>query len=343
MVIVHIIGDEKFAPEYIELVNEKFNKSDHIFLILSYSKDRKYVCDGFADNVIILFKDISSSLKMLSWIRKGDKIIFHGLFSRIAMFLVMISGASKKTYSCLWGGDLYIHDRENKIVHSIKKHILTRCRGIAMELEDDYFLTRDWYGAQCKYFPCLLYMSNVVRKKYEYIKNDSKTIRILIGNSATQSNRHKEVLNNLKQLENEDVELIIPLSYGDTKYADEIEKKSKEMFPGKVRVLRDFMPIEDYLGILNEVDTAIFAHKRQQGLGNIISLVSMGKKVYIPQDVTVYKSLIRYGIGVYKTETIQETVLQRIPDDVAIQNINKMYDRFSKEQLIKDWEAIFND
>ena len=41
------------------------------------------------------------------------------------------------------------------------------------------------------------------------------------------------------------------------------------------------LPLSDYLKILGKIDIAIFNHERQQAVGNITSLLGLGKKVYI--------------------------------------------------------------
>lgn len=40
----------------------------------------------------------------------------------------------------------------------------------------------------------------------------------------------------------------------------------------------DFMDFNEYINFLSTIDIAIFNHKRQQGMGNIITLLGMGKK-----------------------------------------------------------------
>lgn len=38
------------------------------------------------------------------------------------------------------------------------------------------------------------------------------------------------------------------------------------------------MPFEEYLGLLAKIDIAILNHKRQQAMGNITTLLGLGKK-----------------------------------------------------------------
>ena len=41
------------------------------------------------------------------------------------------------------------------------------------------------------------------------------------------------------------------------------------------------MPFNQYLEFLGKIDIAIFNHRRQQGFGNAITLLGLGKKVYL--------------------------------------------------------------
>ena len=46
-------------------------------------------------------------------------------------------------------------------------------------------------------------------------KDEKQIINILIGNSATETNNHIEVLDLLSKFKNEDIKIYVPLSYGD--------------------------------------------------------------------------------------------------------------------------------
>lgn len=48
--------------------------------------------------------------------------------------------------------------------------------------------------------------------------------------------------------------------------------KGKELFGEKFIPLTEFMTFEKYLEFLGSIDIAIFAHKRQQAMGNTITI-----------------------------------------------------------------------
>lgn len=51
------------------------------------------------------------------------------------------------------------------------------------------------------------------------------------------------------------------------------------LFGDNFILLTEFLSPEEYAKILANVDVAIFAHRRQQALGNILALIYIGKKV----------------------------------------------------------------
>ena len=48
------------------------------------------------------------------------------------------------------------------------------------------------------------------------------------------------------------------------------------------------MPLEKYIQFLWKMDIAIFDFKQQAALGNIMNLLYMGKKIFLPSDNIMY-------------------------------------------------------
>src|SRR5690606_3405679 len=103
-------------------------------------------------------------------------------------------------------------------------------------------------------------------------KTDS-TVNILVGNSADPSNNHLEILDKLLPYKDADIQIYTPLSYGDQDHAKLVSEYGKKLFSEKFSPVTDFMKEENYLNFLCSIDIAIFNHKRQQGMGNITTLL----------------------------------------------------------------------
>ena len=110
------------------------------------------------------------------------------------------------------------------------------------------------------------------------------------------------------------------------------------MFGDKFCPLMDFMPLAQYNQILDEVDIAIFAHNRQQAMGNIINLLGRGKTVYLRADTSSYALLTKLNIKVCSLDDLS-LVVQTC--EVAIANNQRVRNYFSEENLVSQLRIIF--
>lgn len=123
---------------------------------------------------------------------------------------------------------------------------------------------------------------------------------ILVGNSATPENNHLEVFELIKNSINVDGKrIIVPLSYGDAKYRDEIITIGKSYFCDQFVPLVDFMPKDQYISLLNSCGFVFFNHLRQQAMGNIIITLMKGAKIFMNSRSPAYKWLIDKGATVF--------------------------------------------
>ena len=203
----------------------------------------------------------------------------------------------------------------------------------------DVELARKWYGAKGKHMECLMYPSNIFTP-VELPNVGHTTTTILIGNSADPSNNHYEVFDHLKKLEDQNFKLVCPLTYGDKDNAERIGAEGFKQFGDRFVPLLDFMPYEDYLKVLVEIDIAIFAHRRQQGMGNAITLLGLGKKVYMRSDVTPWAMFNGLGVKIFDLLKIN---LSAMDDSVLKENKLRIKDNFSKVMLIRQLHNIFKD
>ncbi len=123
---------------------------------------------------------------------------------------------------------------------------------------------------------------------------------ILIGNSATWSNNHFDLFEQLRGLDLEDRQIVMPLSYGgaDSKQVgDAVVQRAHDLF-GRERVvaLRDWMSVAEYNRTLSRCSTVFMNHTRGQAMGNICSMLIRGARVYLRPE-NPYVEFIE-GLGV---------------------------------------------
>ena len=352
---LHIMHNDKFIAPYIEFINKNFKSKEHFFLIIGgFPKSeilwKEYENNFYYEKIIPKNKilKIWELLKFFIFLNKfcknSNKIYFHGLFGKDKiLFLFIFRKYLKKSYWGIWGGDLYSYKNRKKgflrkIYYKIEDYVKGNFYGYITHIKKDYELAQKWYVAQGKYYDCFMYPSNLYRD-FDIKEVNKKYIAIQVGNSADYSNNHFEIFEKLKKFKN--IRIYCPLSYGDKIYADKVIKKGKEIFGEKFIPITKFLEYSKYLEFLSQIDIAIFAHNRQQAVGNITSLLGMKKTVYLKERVTTYSMLKELGVKVKLFNTLDS--LERFEDDILEKNKEIIRESFSEKRLIEDWKKIFED
>ena len=301
--IVHLCHwDPKFIPQVINFINTRFSPTDHRFLILGKAEP----LTGGPENQRTL-GDSDLSLRGLLALREqlagARRIIVHGLFNnRIAGVLSTMPNRLPDCRWVLWGGDLYNQrwQRRNArwyFATLCRKRLCARLGGIATLIPGDVEIARAWLGFRGQHFSCLGYPSNVFEPSQS--PNDSPNgTTVLVGNSATPSNRHARAFELLALTGRTDFRVLCPLSYGDPSYAAEVEAAGLAFFGNRFLPLRRFMTLQEYNRQLDGVTVAVFAHNRQQAVGNCIQLLGRGIRLHLDSQASHYSYFRSAGFPV---------------------------------------------
>jgi len=340
--IAHIAVGDKFIEPFIQFIENHFDSKDHLFLIspmaLYKVKPRS--------NVVMLDERMGRLRKMAEWskaMNKADKIILHGLFDiRVINLLCLQPWLLKKCYWVMWGGDLYHYKLRGRGIRSDiqeakRAFVIKRMGHLVTYIKGDYELAQKWYGARGEYHTCLMYPSNLY-KDYVVPPKQGDTVNILVGNSADPTNNHAEIFEKLMPNKDQNIRIICPLSYGIAEYSDRIVKLGAELFGDKFSPLLDFMPFENYMELLGQIDVAVFAHKRQQAMGNTITLLGLGKKIYMRSDVTSWTIFNEQGIKVFDVDKLD---LKPIEEDLRKKNQARIKSIFTEVALVGQLHSIF--
>lgn len=335
MKIIHLFtfdNNEKFIFKFKEFVNSNFNHENHFFYSIKKTRSLKEI------------------IKLSDLIKEADKIIIHGLTSGyLELLLFCHKSALAKTYWGMWGGDLYYHEIAKKSIsyfirEMIRKSIVPKFGGLVTQIRGDYELARKWYGAQNSYYYCFMYPSNMY-KEYAFSSKAKDKLYIQIGNSGSLTNKHIEVFEKLSKYKDKSIEIICPLSYsGKEEYIKQVIEAGYEIFgKEKFTPITDFMPFDQYLELLAKVDIAIFNHKRQRGLGNITTLLGLGKKVYIREEITTWQFCTDHDLKVYSANGNYDDLFEEMDEGIRQKNIENVKSKFSEEKLVEDLKQIFDE
>lgn len=344
--ILHIMtGKSVFNSGFVNFLNRYFASERHQIAFLG-SDER------INDSKVVFINTKRKGFELIKLMNNAEKIFIHGLFSKeLVLLLFGQPWLLQKSYWVIWGGDLYYYKFRNK---SFKSNIYEFMRGkviknighIVALVEGDYELAKKWYKTEAIYheafYPNVMIYENI--DKTNNSKKRNKKI-IQVGNSADPQNNHIEILNKLLKFKDKDIEIIVPLSYGDRNWAKEVIENGKSLYGDKFKPLVEFLPPEEYQKILNSVDVAIFNHDRQQAVGNILALLHLGKKVFIKNDITTWDFLNKKGLTVYNTYDIDKLSFEEfifVDESLKEKNRKIIEKEFSEDKCAKLWENVFN-
>lgn len=175
-----------------------------------------------------------------------------------------------------------------------------------------------------------------------YIVRNRPT-RIWLGNSSSISNNHLEAIDFLSRYKEEDLEIFCPLSYGEQKYGDVIQKAGERAIGSKFIALREFLERKAYYDLMDRVDVVVMNHQRTQAAGNIWAFLKMGKKIYMNRESTLYQLLKSAGVEVFplsNTGVEFAEFVEPLARDVATANYELFQELFSVKRKRETLEGL---
>lgn len=342
--ILHVMHFDKFISPFVDFVEDHFEDFErHIFFCFGEEHRfpvRRRTNTKFESD----FRTPRQAyLDLVRQMNMSHKIIFHGLFNhRVIRLLAVQPWLFRKSYWVIWGGDLYRsrHSERNWnscVQEVFRRFVIRRIGHLVSATDGDIGLARKWYRANGQHHDCFVYTSNLYKELPIPSKFDEPT-QILLGNSADPDNEHFEALRILEPHKDADIRIYAPLSYGDPNHALAVAVAGTKLFGKKFIALMDFMPLDSYLELLAKIDIAVFNHRRQQGVGNIVTLLGLGKKVYLRSDTTTWGMLNSIGVQIYDTVNFD---LQPIDTLTMEQNRMAIREHFSEGTLVNQLTHLF--
>lgn len=269
----------------------------------------------------------------------ADRIILHG--DPLLHFFALFPSFLKKTSWVIYGQELYSLNKDHGLQNEVKKFVLRKVKNHITHIEGDSILANQMLHSKASFIKSPMYLSNVAETNdfAPEIISQKKLLKVLVGNSTDPTNNHEAIFHKLLKHVN-DIECIYcPLSYGMyDEYKAEVIAIGKKMFGDKFIVLEKFMPFEEYKKFLAGIDVIIFDHNRQEGMGVTITLMSLGKIVYVNPHTTSYESLIRRGFKLFDNNLIAIDGL-KIDRDVSA-NVLRLKEYYSKKVFDDSWIKI---
>lgn len=355
--IVHIFPYEKFTQEYIKFIHDEFDIEEHIFLVYGHN-DSYAICVNHMYNVYFLDKmdDIFNKQETYALVLQSSKIIFH-FFKYKQHLYKQVKKIMHKSYLVFWGGDFYsLFERTDRplfqqiksnVKDAMKVYLIHRSKAVINLVEADYKVLQKRTLYHGKHFRGKYIANHDLRNQYiDHPKSDDPYL-VLVGNSATPTNQHEDVIEWLSRYRDENVKFIFPLSYGNSAYREKIITLGHKKLGSSFEPLTDFMDYDSYMELLSKCCVGIFNNNRQQGMGNINAMVLYGAKTYLRTDTSMWTEFTT------KRQTVHFDIMSipflsfegflQMEEPYKTHNKNKLLEASNREVTFELWTKIFND
>jgi hypothetical protein len=340
--IIHLTTDEKFIDGAMFLFNKAFPNQNQLCVLKPPANPPiRFIKQSKIDFEIVKTKNTLEAVN--NYTNNAEWVVIHGLNEVWADYI--IENTQKKILYVVWGAEVYgnpllynqplhgdytsqlakkierksITQKMKDIINSYRfnlprvnqkeqwqrnKKALNKIDNISViykeEIEfykENKIIREDTNFIKFGYYPIEYFTANI--DENAELGND-----IMIGNSSSLTNNHLEVFEKLKTLEVEN-NIVVPLSYGDKKLAKILIDEGKKMFGKQFKPITDFMPLDDYTRLMQSCGIVIMNQYRQQAVGNIITAVYLGVKVFLDKRNTIYQYLKRNGCYIYSLDDLK--------------------------------------
>lgn len=215
----------------------------------------------------------------------------------------------------------------------------------ATVIPDEFaLLQKSWSFFHAKQVP---FAYATIEDNLQHISVEDRVVGndILIGNSIDASSNHLDVLEKLKSLGIQDRNLILPMNYGEGfEYRAVILKYGSKWFPQTFHPILELLKPADYVSVLKKCSIAIMNHERQQAVGNLISLIWLGSKVFLSENSPVYSFFRRNGIKVYsfQSELTAQNLQSPLQPDVIELNRQMLRQIYGKSSVLQKVQTLVN-
>jgi hypothetical protein len=351
--IIHIFTRlNSYAQEFMNFVSKQFKIEEHLFYFREISQ-KQMVENKYSQQMVSIHGRYFYYCKFPRYLKRSKRIILHSFpISYSLFFWVIQKRYLKKTTWSIWGFDLYWYsfckkNLRNRLFERIRKILIPEVKAVLCPVYKDYLLAGEIYNTRADYYKAMY----PIPTDFEFLKNlkdekpkDNKVLTIQIGNSGTPTNNLIDLLQKLESIKNEQILIYCFLSYGEKDYSEKVIIKGKEIFGNKFRPFTEYLSKEKYAETIYGIDVLIMNNTRQQGLGNILSYLYLGKKVYIRSDSTSFDFFSDNEIKVFDTlelfKNMNTDSIREYSDEIRNKNLKKTRELLDINRFIKEWEPI---
>lgn len=337
---LHIAEPNKFTLPFCDFVRNELGLENHKFLFTTNSLQKSLVKHKNVYYFLSRYREhfFENTKIFYDLCKEADIIYMHGI--QFTILFLFFPQFIRKLAWLINGADLYCSlNKSDYNFFDSNKFVLKRTKTYVSHIEGDVVLANKILKNNASFHYATMYLSNMVNTENFKMRNFGGQVKILVGNSNSKNNNHLYIFEKLKKFENEIEYILCPLNYGnDLEYKKTVIESGLKLFGEKFRTLEDFLSMTQYNQVLNDIDIAVFNHWRQEALGVTLSLLSLGKTVYINPQTTTYVSFSNRGFKIFDNNLLFKmgpTINRNVSENKEL--IEKYY---SKDVLVNTLEIV---
>ena len=290
-------------------------------------------------------KRVLSKLNSLSTDHLG---VIHGLYNRKIIGKLIFS-LSKLKYIIwsIWGADLYSQHKKflKRFRTNIYRKIVFPRIGTKIGQPGDYQYLKQKYGCKTEefreiLFPAWFYLENDQITLNERV-NRHQSLCAIIGNSASDSNNHIELIDYLSRSINFS-KFTFLLNYPKREaYVKKIETYAKKCLKSvKLEFIYTSLEYNEFIKLVKKNDALIYNHRRQQGVGTLNIALHHGLIPFLRSDNPMFYTYQSWGV--HLCDTLQITKWKfKIKDHEIIKNREVIRNKFHPEACAASYNKLF--
>ncbi len=371
MKIIHIGPDSQF----IQFLSRKFEElapGKNYYLVTSHSAAGGFRYPNFGEGKTISVQGKRGLASIPLHVRSCDMVIAHGMGPHAVVAFIASPRTAIRVWSG-WGYDYYGDDSDPSAgllkpetaaltrTNTAKKNTTSQLKNLARKLISfGVKLT----ARQTDYFSAPISSDfEIFKRRFDGFSGEYAQLNygnvpdtfsqgpamchgqnILLGNSASETNNHVEILGILSRHDLGSRKVIVPLSYGDHEYRSNIIEIGKRMLGNAFVPLVDYMPLHEYSSIVASCNVVIMNHLRQQALGNIGTALYQGAHVFLDPSNPVYQFFIEKKAIVQSTQNLLSGALPLagLHADDILRNRSVLESFWGQEQVHANVAALLS-
>lgn len=330
------------------------NQEQKLSLISTINSTKLVFFHCLSDNMVEVINNLDQKVKIV-WMIWGDEMNLKPILLQKSLKPLTYNFIKKENSSTLkyiYSHFLFLHKimffLQTKQIHPIirRKKAFSRINYGAFFIQEDL----DFFNKRNNFeiMPFWFSYYNIEDTCGEIVfENQIKKKNILIGNSGDPRNNHLDIFHNLSAFNLENRLIICPLNYGASeKYFSKIISEGEYLFKDKIEFIKEFIPLNEYNKYIQNCSVVIMNHIVQQAVGNIVTALWAGAKVYLNEENPVFQYFKKVGVLIFSISNdlkiSNKNALTPLNEVDSVKNREILYTLLSKKNVLSELKKSLN-